>query len=262
MNSKMDEKDRIYKKVKSILLEDGRRSSYIGEDDYASLSKGGIRINFHIKNPTLDIENVFRSVKRAQKIVKDKFDYNIEKLWVDIFDSVEELRQGGKSRSRYSSWIAGIYDGKVRLISEQENEEPEALYIILTHEIIHLAICDISAGLCPYWLDEGLAIYLSQELSESYLGVLKKAVEGDKTIPLEILEGPLPSDAEQSIRQLAYSEVSSITEYLIESYDWRKIESIIQQCRRRPINTILIDMGLNYYLIEQGWKRWVREKNA
>jgi hypothetical protein len=258
----MNERDRIYKKVKSIIKEKGGKSSYIGENDFVSIIKDGIKINFHIKNSTLNIENIFRAIKRAQKIVRDKFDYNIEKLWIDIFDSIGELRQEGKSKSRYASWIAGIYDGRIRLISEQENEEPEALYIILTHEIIHLAICDISAGLCPYWLDEGLAIYLSQELSDAYLGVLKKAVEEDKTIPLEILEGPLPSDTEQSIRQLAYSEVFSITEFLIESYDWRKIESIIQQCRRRPIDTILIDMGLNYYLIEQGWKRWVRERNA
>lgn len=258
----MKEKDRIYRRVRSILREDGEKSSYIGEDDFVSLSKGGIRINFHIKNPTLDIENVFRAVKRGQKIVKDKFDYNLEELCIDIHDSIGELRLEGKSKSRYASWIAGIYDGKIRLISEQENEEPEALYIILTHEIIHLAICDISARLCPYWLDEGLAIYLSQELSDVYFGVLQKALKEDKIMPLEILENPLPSDAEESVRRLVYSEVFSITEYFIDSYGWSKIKPVIQQCRRRPIKAILIDLGLNYYLIEQGWKRWVREKNA
>jgi len=258
----MNEKGRIYKKVKSIIKENGGKSSYIGEDDFVSLSKGGIRVNFHVKNPNLDIENVFRGIKRAQRIVKNKFNYDLDKLHIDIHNSIEELRQEGRSRSRYASWIAGIYDGKIRLISEQENEEPEALYIILTHEIIHLAICDISAGLCPYWLDEGLAVYLSQELSNAYLGVFKKAVNKDKIIPLEVLESPLPSDAEESIRQLVYSEVFSIVEYFIESYGWGKITSFIRQCRRRPIKAILIDLGLNYYLIEQGWKRWVREKNA
>ena len=116
----MAEKDRIYKKVKSILRQRGRRSSYIGEDDFVNLLKDGIRINFHIKNPNLDIENIFRSVKRAQKIVRDKFDYNLEKLWIDIHDSIEELRQEGGSRSRYASWIAGIYDGKIRVVSDQE----------------------------------------------------------------------------------------------------------------------------------------------
>lgn len=258
----MNEKDRIYKKVRSIIKEKGGRSSYIGEDDFVSLSKGGIRIGFHIKNPNLDIENVFRAVKRAQKIVKDKFDYNIEMLWIDIYNSIEELRQEGKSRSRYASWIAGIYDGKIRLISEQEDEEPEALYIILTHEVIHLAICDISSGLCPYWLDEGLAVFLSQELSDAYLNALRKAIRTDKILPLEILENPLPPNIEQSVRQLAYSEVFSIAEYLIESYGWQKISSIIRQCRRKPVKGILMDLGLNYYLMEQGWKRWVSNKSA
>jgi hypothetical protein len=165
----MNEKARIYKKVSSIIRGDGKRSSYIGEDDFVSLIKDGITINFHIKNPNLDIENIFRAVKRAQKIVKERFDYNLEKLGIDIYDSMEEMRHEGRSKSRYASWIAGIYDGKIRLISEQEDEEPEAIYIILTHEVIHLAICDITSGLCPYWLDEGLAIYLSQELSDTYI---------------------------------------------------------------------------------------------
>lgn len=258
----MSEKDRIYRKVKSILREDGRRSSYIGEDDFVCLVKEGITINFHIKNPQLDITNIFRAVKRTQKIVKERLDYRLEKLGIDIYNSLEEMRQEARSKSRYASWIAGIYDGKIKIVSEKEGEEPEALYIILTHELIHLAISDISSGCCPYWLDEGLVVYLSQELSDEYLDKLRKGLKENKIFPLDVLENPLPPNTTESIRQLAYSEISSIAEWLIESYGWEKIKSILRQCKRRPIRTILMDFGLNYYLLEQGWKRSFQEKNA
>ena len=258
----MDEKKRIYKKVKSILKQDKHKSSYIGEDDFVSLIKGGITINFHIKHPALDIENIFRTVKRAQKIIKNKFDHNVEKIEISIYDSKEELRQEGRSKSRYASWIAGIYDGKIRIISEREDKEPESLYIILTHEVIHLAVDKISKGRCPYWLDEGLAVYCSQELSDEYLAKLQEAVKSDRILPLEILGNPLHIDTSEEVRQLAYSEVSSITEYFIETYGWDKVKSIVIQIAKRHIKNILSDLSLNYYLLEQGWKRWLRSKSA
>jgi hypothetical protein len=257
----MEEKKRIYRKVESILKENPNRSSYIGEDDFVSLVKGGITINFHIKNTTLDIENIFRTVKRAQKIIKDKFDHNVEKIEIGIYDSKEELRQEGRSKSRYASWIAGIYDGKVRVITEKEGDELEALYIILTHEIIHLAIDEMSKGSCPFWIDEGLAVYLSQELSGEYRERLVDAVEKDSFLPFETIENPLPADTEENIRQLAYAQCTSLVGYIIEIYKWDTIQSIISQSVRRTVKAILADKSLNYYLLEQAWKRWLRGKN-
>lgn len=257
----MNERDRIYRKVKSIIREKNK-SSYIGEDDLVTLQKEGIKINFHIKNRNLDIENVFRAVKRAEKVIKNKLDHDLENLCVDIHSSIEEMRQEGISKSRYASWIAGICDGDIRIISEQGDKEPEALYIILTHEIIHLAISEIGLGKCPYWLDEGVAVYLSQELNDQYLAILQEALRKDKILPLEILEKPVPVDAAEPLRQLAYSQSFSVVEYFIETRGWDKVRLIIDQSRRRPIKMILTDLGLNYYLIEQGWKRWVRERYA
>jgi len=258
----MDEKNRIYKKVKSIITQNGDKSSYIGEDDFVSLVKGGITINFHIKHPTLDIENIFRTVKRAQKIIKERLAYDLEKIDIDIYNSLDEMRTEGRSRSKYASWIAAIFDDKIRIISEKEDEEPEAVYIILTHEIIHLAIYEISKGRCPYWLDEGLAVYLSQELPHYFLKQLQKALAQDLNIPFAVLEQPLPAHNKEIVVQLAYAEASTIIEYLIETYGWDKVKSIVQQCKRRPIKAILADMSLNYYLMEQGWKRWLMGRNA
>jgi hypothetical protein len=258
----MDEKDHIYKRVNSILKGKGSKSSYIGEDDFVSLVKSGITINFHIKNPSLNLENIFRTVKRAQKLSKEKLSFDPQNIEIDIYESIQEMREEGRSRSRYASWIAGIYDGRIRIISERDEEDPESLYIILTHEIIHLAIDELGGGLCPYWLDEGLAVFLSQELPDHYLKYLETAVKKNKILPLETLEKPLFSNLDESIRQLAYSQLFGITEFLEESLGWKKIRSAIIQCRRRPIKAILADLSLNYYLIEQDWKRWARKRFA
>jgi len=258
----MDEKERIYKKVSSILKEKPDKSSYIGEDDFVSLVKGGITIHFHIKNPALDIENTFRAVKRTQKIIREKFDHGLENIQIDIYNSIDEMRKEGRSRSRYASWIAGIYDGKIRIVSETDSEDPAALYIILTHEIIHLAIYEISQGKCPYWLDEGLAVYLSQELSDEYFHNLFQAVKNERIIPLETLENNSLIDTSEELRRLAYAESFSITEYIIETYGWSKLKSMLLQCRRRPFKDVLGSLSLNNYLMERAWQRWLLSKSA
>jgi len=89
----MDEKERIYKKISSILKEKPDKSSYIGEDDFVSLVKGGTTINFHIKHPALDIENTFRAVKRTQNIIREKFGYGLENIQIDIYNSIDEMRR-------------------------------------------------------------------------------------------------------------------------------------------------------------------------
>lgn len=257
----MTEKD-IYYKVKSVIRGDGEGSSYIGENDFVSLIKGGITINFHIKQQNLNIENVFRTVKRAQNIIKDKIGYSLNKIDIDIYDSMEEMRQDGRSRSKYASWIAGIYDGKIRVISGKNEEGPEALYIILTHEIFHLAVDGLSKGNCPYWLDEGLAVHISQELPAEYQEKLTKSVKKGTILPLETLENQLPPDTEDKIRQLAYAQCSSLVDYVIDVYGWDTIRFILSQCTRRPVRTLLAEKSLNYYLLEQAWKRWYQGKIA
>lgn len=261
LHDTMEEKQRIYKKVYSIIRE-RNKSSYIGEDDYVSLARSGISVGFHIKDHNIDIENVYRTVKRAQKIVHDRFNYDLSKIDINIYGSVAEMREEGKSKSRYASWIAGIFDGKVRIVADKGNEEADSLYIILTHEIVHLAVHEIGGGLCPYWLDEGLAVHLSQGLSDDYLEALIKAVKGDRIVPLEVLEKPLSPDLDENMRRLAYAEVASIAEYLVQSRGWDSVVSMINQCKKKNMKVMLANISLNYYLLEQGWKRWFRSKGA
>lgn len=257
----MNKHDPVFGKVESIIREKDR-SSYIGEDDFVSLVKGGIAIHFHLKHPGLELENIFRAVKRAQKIVTDRFDYRLDRIDISIYGSKEELREDGRSRSRYASWIAGIYDGRIRIVAERDDEAPDALYIILTHEMIHLTIDVIGKGRCPWWLDEGLAVFLSQELPDEYTIVLEQALKQDRTLPLAALERPLPGAVDEDLRKLAYAQVADLVAYLVETVGWGSVSGALRQCGLREMPAILGDLSLNDYLIEQGWKRWRRNRAA
>lgn len=235
----------------------GKLSSYIGVDDFVALVQDGIRINLHIKQRNLEIRDIFRTVKKSRKIVSDRLGHVLENIDIDIYDSMGEMRKDGRSRSRYASWIAGIFDGKIRVIAEAEEEDPAALDIILAHEIVHLAIHEMSKGRCPYWIDEGMAICLSQKLPEEYLTKLQGAIKKDAVLPLEVLENPLSSSADGAVRQLVYAQCCSMTEYFAATYGWDRLSTLVSSSNKRKASSLLSDMSLNYYLLEIGWKRWI-----
>ncbi len=256
----MEERDRIFEKVASVIRESGR-SSYIGEDDFVSLTKGTIRIDFHLKNANLDVENIFRTVKRAEMIIAEKFLHQMTKINISIFDSRTELSERAHAKSQYASWIAGIYDGAIKIVAGSDDEDIDSLYIILTHEITHQAVSEISRGRCPYWLDEGLAVHLSQRLPDVYVEAVKSAVAQDAVLPIEFLERPLPDDIDENTRRLAYGQCAGLAAYVLEFYDWPVVREVLESCAVRSIPDVLRGFATNYYLLEQGWKRSVRTGN-
>jgi hypothetical protein len=260
----MDEEERIFRKVRSIVRQDNR-STYIGDDDLVRLIQRGIAVNFHLKHERLDIINVFRAIKRTQRLVTEKLGHDLEDIRVNIYRSGKEILQESVRTSQYASWAAGFFDGEITVVSEEDSdEEAKSLYIYLTHEIIHLAIYEITNGRCPFWLDEGLTVYLSQDLPDAYLEALEYALEGGEgLISLELLE--YPDDAiiqDDGMRKLAYAEAAFVVEYMAKSslYGWDMVNSMLRDIGKSSMEQVLFDHCLNYDLIQGDVERWARKK--
>ncbi len=260
----MDEEERIFRKVRSIVRQDNR-STYIGEDDLVRLVQRGITVNFHLKHERLDIINVFRAIKRTQRLVADRLGHDLEDIRVNIYRSGEEILQESIRTSRYASWAAGFFDGEITIVSEEDSdEEAKSLYIYLTHEIIHLAVHEITDGCCPFWLDEGLTVYLSQDLPDTYLEALEGALEeGQGFIRLQDLEKP--EDAliqDHEMRRLAYAEAACAVECMVKSplYGWEVVNSMLRAMGKNGPEDVLFDHCLSYDLIQSDMERWARTK--
>ena len=260
----MDEEERIFRKVGSIVRQDNR-STYIGEDDLVRLVQRGITVNFHLKHENLDLVNIFRTIKRTQRIVSEKLNHEIEDVRVNIYKTGAEMLRDGGLRGVYSSWAAGFFDGEITIVSEEDSiEEAKSLYIYLTHEIVHLAVHEIGKGLAPFWLDEGLAVYLSQELPDSYLEAIGDVLAGGgRLFTLEELERPEGRVIENNwMRRLAYAEAAYIVECMVMNplYGWEKVNSLLRGLTKREIKEVLFDHCLNYDLIEADLNKWARKK--
>jgi len=256
---RLEEKRDIYKKVSSVLT--GRKKkTYIGKDDLVTLSSSGISIRFHVKNRRLNLEEIFRAMKRAKMLLQEKLDVPPPEVVVEIFNTPSELR---RETNPTGPWVAGLYDGKIRVYAnDEEAPEPQRLYVILSHEYVHLVVRVISQGRAPFWLDEGLAICFSQELTQNYLERLLRAEKAGALLPLETLEKDFSSFKDEELRALAYAQSGSIVEYLLERQGWKKMGEILQAAAKSSPGDVLRALNLTYYLLEQDWKRWLKGKNV
>lgn len=57
-------------------------------------------------------------------------------------------------------WVAGFFDGKIRVPVEPGTSETEAFAGLLRHELAHAFLHRLSRGRAPSWLQEGLAQYV------------------------------------------------------------------------------------------------------
>ncbi|HSS35512.1 MAG TPA: peptidase MA family metallohydrolase [Patescibacteria group bacterium] len=90
---------------------------------------------------------------------------------------------------------------------------------VVPHELTHLVFDTAVKNpyhFPPRWLNEGLAVYLSEGYSDSWRSTTTAAVRSDAIIPLDGLTGQFPTTHEQFA--LAYAESVSAVDYLVRTY--------------------------------------------
>lgn len=91
--------------------------------------------------------------------------------------------------------------------------------IVIPHELTHLVFDTAVKNpyhFPPRWLNEGIAVYLSQGYDASDRSAVARAAQAGTLMPLVSLEGQFPTTAERF--SLAYSESVSSIDHLVQQY--------------------------------------------
>lgn len=91
--------------------------------------------------------------------------------------------------------------------------------IVIPHELTHLVFDTAVRNpyhFPPRWLDEGVAVHLSQGYDSSDRSAVSGAVADDRLMPLEALDGQFPTSADRFY--LAYAEASSAVDFLVRTH--------------------------------------------
>ncbi len=105
------------------------------------------------------------------------------------------------------------------LITPSEINDPW-VGTVIPHELVHLVFDTAVKNpyrFPPRWLNEGLAVYLSEGYSQSNQSLVSGAVSGGDLMPLDALTGQFPTEADRTY--LAYAESVSAIDYLVRTFD-------------------------------------------
>lgn len=121
-------------------------------------------LNFYIKDLRVlrDIESYLDFYNRAMNI-KNVFNFN-DKVIVDVIDSLEELSE--ILEVKVPKWVIGTSFENVILILDHEKwkkSNNESVENLILHEFVHVVLNLKTQSPLPIWLNEGLAVYLSDQ---------------------------------------------------------------------------------------------------
>lgn len=101
--------------------------------------------------------------------------------------------------------------------------------IYIPHELTHVVFGDATSN--PYhaplhWLNEGLAVYLSQGFDSASRRAVEAAVADDSLMPLSALSGQFPTSADRF--GLAYDEALSAVDFMVRAYGRDAVVKLIR----------------------------------
>ena len=176
----------------------GRRALQIGEDAVAQTSR-------------------LLGVTEDEPV--DFFIYADQNAFYDALGPGTRENVGGQANAGIRTLFA--------LIGPNDIDDPW-VGIVVPHELVHLVFDTAVSNpyhFPPRWLNEGLAVYLSQGYTPSDRGTVEAAARRGDLLPLDGLDGQFPTSAERFF--LAYAESVSAVDYLIRTHGQDALVSLI-----------------------------------
>ena len=142
------------------------------------------------------------------------------------------------------SHSVGVYDGKIRiLVGGRANDD---IRVTAAHELTHHVLAYASRNAIPFWLNEGLAQYVSGECEPNK--ILKKFHDEPSILDLHTLETDVVHNYTHNKLQTAYIQSYIAVKYLIETYGEEIIVEILDGLSKgSAVEDVIKDVTLMDY---------------
>ena len=101
--------------------------------------------------------------------------------------------------------------------------------VAIFHELVHLVFATATDNKLhgpPHWLNEGLAVYLSEGYTASYRADVERAAADGTLIPLDGISGAFPTD--RTMAGLAYGESVSAVDFMVRAHAREDLIALIR----------------------------------
>jgi tetratricopeptide (TPR) repeat protein len=180
------------------------------------------------------------------------------KLVVLVY-TAEQFKQ---LRAQTPDWVAGQFDGKIRMPMPSQALPAEEVTRILFHEYAHALVHDAAGGHCPTWLNEGLATYEAWKDGQAPWTALKAAAAEDRLIPWDQLSSWFRYERSMQDVQLAYEQSHSIVLYLARRYGFWRIRRILADLGqgRSLEEAFATHLPVKPERLPKEWRSWLKDQ--
>lgn len=194
----------------------------------------------------------------ARRLVGADFAYWPKHKIVVLIYSAQSFR---RLRQETPDWVAGQFDGKIRVPFPDHEMAAGTVKQILFHEYTHALIHDLANGKCPVWLNEGLAEYEGRTQQAGPLTHLAKAHQAGRLIAWDRLSEQFSHTLSADDIALGYQQSYSIVAYLMRRYGFWRIRRLLKTIGEgKAWDVVLADeLRLKLPRIEQYWREWLPE---
>lgn len=170
-----------------------------------------------------------------------------------------EIMQGGLPK--WTEAFAVPLSRTMYVKSPAWNNNDTNIKTSLVHELFHLLIHEkLGIMNLPRWLDEGLAIFYSDDKKWITSTALSKALATNSVIPLRDIDIVL--NFHRAKAELAYQQSYSAVEYILKTYDIDAIRVIVDGFSRGDALDVIFQhaTGSDFDSFENEWKRYVKKE--
>ena len=211
-------------------------------------------IKYHNEEKKMEGFELRELLRETYRHISTDFGYYLKRQVVVLLYDEKEF----KDITNVPHWVAGLYDGKVRMPLKGEGFNATELRALTRHEVTHAFVAGMSNGLAPAWINEGLAKYEESKVREGDPIVLQSAVRTHQLIPLDQLMQQSSSLAMKDplLVNLFYEESRSLVTYMIERYGIFRIKQVLAEFGKgkNSDETLRDVLRISAKRLEKEWK--------
>ena len=201
--------------------------------------------------------NIRRVLQQARLDVGRDFQYRPEHKIVVLLYSKATFR---KVREGAPEWLAGIFDGKIRVPMPENKRDLGSVKGTVVHEYTHAVVHELSRGRVPHWFNEGLAEYQEAKFAKTRKSAssLKQALDADELVPWSQVESLFRGRSIDQVK-LGYDQSHSVVAYLAQRYGFWHMPRLLKQMAQGASfeEALRQEFKSPAERLEKDWKRWL-----
>jgi tetratricopeptide (TPR) repeat protein len=163
-------------------------------------------------------------------------------------------------------WVAGLYDGKIRVAVDPGWDPHPAASSVLAHELGHAMLRHASGDRAPAWLHEGFAQWSEgrrlprRDLPAALAGAHAASSRASASASASVveLEASLRGPLDRRAARAAYARTLSLVEHLIRLRGDGALTCIVARLREGEAfeDALRAETGMNEEELYESWKGW------